>query len=69
MPSIRGYLARSLKVVSHEEVVNLVVSEIVISRVGRRCSQNLLILERVECRDTQISCIVAKSLAEPLEAY
>jgi hypothetical protein len=25
-------------------------------------------IERVECRDIQISCIAAKSLAEPLEA-
>jgi hypothetical protein len=25
-------------------------------------------LEHMECRDTQISCIAAKSLAEPLEA-
>jgi hypothetical protein len=25
-------------------------------------------LERMECRDTQISCIAARSLAEPLEA-
>jgi hypothetical protein len=25
-------------------------------------------LERMECRDIQISCIAAKSLAEPLEA-
>jgi hypothetical protein len=31
-------------------------------------AKDLLILERVECRDTQISCIDAKSLAEPLEA-
>jgi hypothetical protein len=26
-------------------------------------------LERMECRDTQISCIAARSLAEPLEAW
>jgi hypothetical protein len=31
-------------------------------------TKNLFILELVECRDTQISCIAAKSLAEPLEA-
>jgi hypothetical protein len=31
-------------------------------------AQNLLILERMECRDTQISCMAAKSLAEPPEA-
>jgi hypothetical protein len=31
-------------------------------------AKNLLVLERVECRDTHISCIAAKSLAEPLEA-
>jgi hypothetical protein len=31
-------------------------------------AKNLLILERVECRDTQISCIASRSLAEPLEA-
>jgi hypothetical protein len=31
-------------------------------------AKSLLILERVECRNTQISCIAARSLAEPLEA-
>jgi hypothetical protein len=45
-----------LKSVSHEEVVN---DESWHSDVN---------LEHMECRDTQISCIAAKSLAEPLEA-
>jgi hypothetical protein len=31
-------------------------------------AKNMLILERVECRDIQISYIAAKSVAEPLEA-
>jgi hypothetical protein len=31
-------------------------------------ARNLLILEHMECRDTQISCMAARSLAEPLEA-
>jgi hypothetical protein len=45
-----------LKGVSHEEVVN---DEAWQSDVG---------LEHMECRDTQISCIDARSLAEPPEA-
>jgi hypothetical protein len=28
----------------------------------------ILVFERMECRDTQISCISAKSLVGPLEA-
>jgi hypothetical protein len=47
--------SRTLKVTSHEEVVNDDTDEI------------MSYPERVECRDTQISCIAAKSLAEPLE--
>jgi hypothetical protein len=31
-------------------------------------AKDLLILDRVECRDTQISCMAARSLVEPLEA-
>jgi hypothetical protein len=30
--------------------------------------KNSLIFERMECRDTQISCMATESLAEPLEA-
>jgi hypothetical protein len=30
--------------------------------------QKYVDLERMECRDTQISCIATRSLAEPLEA-
>jgi hypothetical protein len=42
-----------LKGVSHEEVVN------------DETDEAMLIFERMECRDTQISCIAAKSLVEP----
>jgi hypothetical protein len=48
--------SRILKGASHEEVVN------------HEAWQSDVNLERMECRDTQISCIVARSLAEPLEA-
>jgi hypothetical protein len=48
--------SRILKCASHEEVVN---DEVWQSDVN---------LERMECIDTQISCIAAKSLVEPLEA-
>jgi hypothetical protein len=51
-----------------EEVVDDVVAEVAMSGVGRRRNQKFVDLERMECRDTQISCIAAKSLAEPLEA-
>jgi hypothetical protein len=61
-------LSRILKVASHEEVVDYVVA-------GVRCPEPLLTklqrfvdLECMECRDIQISCIAARSLAEPLEA-
>jgi hypothetical protein len=46
--------SRILKVVLPEEVVNDEVW------------QNNVDLERMECRDIQISCMAAKSLAEPL---
>jgi hypothetical protein len=35
--------------------------------VNHEACQSDVNLERMECRDTQISCIAAKSLAEPLE--
>jgi hypothetical protein len=45
-----------LKGASHEEVVN------------NEAWQSDVNLKRMECRDTQISCIAAKCLVEPLEA-
>jgi hypothetical protein len=45
-----------LKGVSHEQVANY------------EARQSDVNLECMECRDTQISCIAAKSLVEPLEA-
>jgi hypothetical protein len=48
--------SRILKGTSHEEVVYDETDEI------------MLILNALECRDIQISCIAARSLAEPLEA-
>jgi hypothetical protein len=48
--------SRILKGASHKEVVNI------------EAKHSDVNLDRVECRDTQISCIAAKSLAEPLEA-
>jgi hypothetical protein len=47
---------RILKGASHEEVVN------------DEAWRNIIDLECMECRDTQISCIAARSLAEPLKA-
>jgi hypothetical protein len=49
--------SRILKDTSREEVVN------------DEAWQSHDNLGRMECRDTQISCMVAKSLAEPLETY
>jgi hypothetical protein len=48
--------SKILKGVSYEEVVN------------DEAWQSDINLERMECRDIQISCMAAKSLAEPLEA-
>jgi hypothetical protein len=48
--------ARILKGTSHEEFVN------------DEAWQSDVNLECMECRDTQISCIAAESLAEPPEA-
>jgi hypothetical protein len=48
--------SRIMKGALHEEVVD--------DESGR----NNVDLERMECRDTQISCMAIRSLAEPLEA-
>jgi hypothetical protein len=57
-----------LKGASHEEVVNDETDEVMVETNNDEAWQNDVNLERMECRDTQISCIAAKSLAEPLEA-
>jgi hypothetical protein len=55
--------------VSNEEGVDDVVAEVAMSGVVLTMKLAKFVdLERMECRDTQISCIAAKSLAEPLEA-
>jgi hypothetical protein len=56
--------SRILKGASHEEVVDYVVA--VVFEINDEAWQSDVNLERMECRDTQISCIAAKSLAEPL---
>jgi hypothetical protein len=43
-------------------------SSVVVEIVDDETVEAMLIFECMECRDTQISCIAAKSLAEPLEA-
>jgi hypothetical protein len=60
--------SKILKGASYEEVVYDVVAEVVMFGVGRRLSQKSVDLERMECRDTQISCMAARSLVEPPEA-
>jgi hypothetical protein len=57
-----------LKDAMYEAVVNDVVAEVVISGTVADEAMKYVDLERMECRDIQISCIVPKSLAEPLEA-
>jgi hypothetical protein len=56
MPRIPRIPIRILKGASHEEVVS------------SESAKALLIFEQMECRDTQISCIAARSLAEPPKA-
>jgi hypothetical protein len=57
------------KPMSHEEVINDVVAEVVVSRiVNDEALRICWSCEQMECRYIQISCIVAKSLAEPPEA-
>jgi hypothetical protein len=43
-------------------------SSIVVETIIDEAGEIMLFFECMECRDTQISCIAAKSLAEPLEA-
>jgi hypothetical protein len=43
-------------------------SRVVVRPNNEETWQSNIDLERMECRDTQISCIAARSLAEPLEA-
>jgi hypothetical protein len=43
-------------------------SSIVVEVVNDEAGEIMLIFGRMECRDTQISCIAAKSLTEPSEA-
>jgi hypothetical protein len=50
-----------LKGASHKEVVDYVVAEVAMPKVGRRWSlRNNIDLERMECGDTQISYIAAR---------
>jgi hypothetical protein len=48
-----------------KKVIDHVVAEIAVSEIVAVKTVNL---DHAECRDTQISCIAAKSLAEPPEA-
>jgi hypothetical protein len=56
--------SKVLKGTSHEEVVDDVAAEV----VNDEAWQSDVNLERMECRDTQISCIATENLADPLEA-
>jgi hypothetical protein len=48
-----------------KKVVDHVVAEVAVFEI---VAVETINLDHVECRDTQISCIAAKSLAEPPEA-
>jgi hypothetical protein len=50
-----------------EKVVNDETDEEMVEAVNDE-ARSLLIFEHMECRDTQISCIAARSLVEPPEA-
>jgi hypothetical protein len=56
-----------LKGASHEEVINNVVAEVVMSGTVADEAMKYVDLERMECGDTHIFGIAAKSLAEPPE--
>jgi hypothetical protein len=57
-----------LKGTSNEEVVDDAVAEVAMSRTVADEAVKYVDLERMECRDTQISYMAAMSLAGPLEA-
>jgi hypothetical protein len=57
--------SRILKGTSNEEVANDVVAVVAMFVA---VTIEIVNLDRMECRDIQISCIAAKSLAEPPEA-
>jgi hypothetical protein len=59
-----GIPSRILKGASNEEVVDDVVAEV----INDEAWQSDVNLERMECTDIQISCMAARSLAEPLES-
>jgi hypothetical protein len=57
-----------LKGTSNEEVVDDAVVEVAMSGTVADEAVKYVDLECMECRDTQISCMAAKSLVGPLEA-
>jgi hypothetical protein len=54
-----------LKGALNEEGIDDIVAEVAMSGV---VTDEIVNLDHMECRDIQISCIAARSLAEPLEA-
>jgi hypothetical protein len=60
--------SKILKDSSHEEVVNDEDDEAMIEMNNDEAYQSDVDLERMECSDTQISCMAARSLARPLKA-
>jgi hypothetical protein len=56
-----------LKGMSNEEVVDDVVAEVAMSGTVADEAVKYVDLERMECGDTQISCMAEKSLAGPLK--
>jgi hypothetical protein len=63
-----GIPSRILKGVSHEEVVNDETDKAMVETNNDEAWQIDVNLVRMECRGTKISCMVAKSLAEPPDA-
>jgi hypothetical protein len=59
--------SKVLKGTSNEEVIDDAVAEVAMSKTVADEDVKYVDLERMECRDTQISCMAAKSLAGPLE--
>jgi hypothetical protein len=57
-----------LQGVSNEEVIDDVVAVVAMLGLIDDEAINLVIFDRLECRDIEISCIAARSLAEPPEA-
>jgi hypothetical protein len=61
--------SKVLKGTSNEEVVDDAAAQVAMSGTVADEVVKYVDLERMECSDTQMSCMAARSLAGPLEAY